>query len=109
MVAPNWNNNLESFPDQDLLELIRNLPHHQYGDLIKRALLVLSRISGENVDRLDWKILTSALEDFESGFQVFYPYRHTRKITIFGSSEYSVDIFPYLVQMLLSILAMLIF
>jgi uncharacterized protein (TIGR00730 family) len=74
---------------EDLGELIKDLPKHQHGKLIERALAVLLRISGEEIDRLDWKILTNALEDLEKGFQVFYPYRHTRKVTIFGSARLS--------------------
>jgi uncharacterized protein (TIGR00730 family) len=44
-------------------------------------------MSEEEIDRLDWKIFTRSLEDMEKGFQTFYPYRHTRKITIFGSAR----------------------
>ncbi len=96
MVAPSWDNNLESSIDPNLLDLLRDLPDHKYGKFIKRSLSVLARIAGENIDRLDWKILTSALEDFEGGFQVFYPYRHIRKITIFGSSRILPDTPEYL-------------
>ncbi len=74
---------------EDIGELIEKLPEHPYGTLIERALSVLLRIAGEEIDRLDWKILTTALEDLEKGFQTFYPYRHTRKVTIFGSSRLS--------------------
>lgn len=69
--------------------LIQNLPTHQHGKLIERALGVLLRIADEEIDRLDWKILTTALEDLEKGFQVFYPHRHIRKVTIFGSARLS--------------------
>ncbi|ACK65232.1 conserved hypothetical protein [Rippkaea orientalis PCC 8801] len=82
-------NNLESSLTEDLGELIKNLPEHRYGDLIQRGLSVLLRIAGDDIDRLDWKILTTALEDLEQGFQTFYPYRHVRKVTIFGSSRLS--------------------
>lgn len=73
----------------DLENLIATLPNHQQGKLIERALGVLLRIADEEIDRLDWKILTTALEDLEKGFQVFYPYRHIRKVTIFGSARLS--------------------
>ena len=53
------------------------------------------RIAGEEVDRLDWKILTATLEDLERGFQVFYPYRHVRKVTIFGSARVSPNTEEY--------------
>jgi predicted Rossmann-fold nucleotide-binding protein len=35
--------------------------------------------------------LNYALLDMERGFQVFYPYRHIRKITIFGSASMGSD------------------
>lgn len=74
---------------KDIGELIAKLSEHQHGTLVQRALSVLLRIAGEEIDRLDWKILTAALEDLEQGVQTFYPYRHIRKVTIFGSSRLS--------------------
>ena len=74
---------------EDIGELIDKLLEYQHGTLVERALSVLLRITREEIDRLDWKILTGALEDLEQGFQTFYPYRHIRKVTIFGSSRLS--------------------
>jgi uncharacterized protein (TIGR00730 family) len=75
----------------DLMQLAEHLPQLKHGKWISRALAVLVRMSEEEIDRLDWKILTATLEDLEKGFQIFYPYRHTRKITIFGSARISPD------------------
>ncbi|MEA5508490.1 LOG family protein [Crocosphaera sp. UHCC 0190] len=82
-------NNNQSSLVSDLETLIKDLPNHQHGKLIERALGVLLRIADEEVERLDWKILTTTLEDLEKGFKVFHPYRHTRKVTIFGSARLS--------------------
>lgn len=71
----------------DLARLAQYLPKLKHGKLISRAMAVLLRMSSEEIDRLDWKILTATLEDLEKGFQIFYPYRHVRKITIFGSAR----------------------
>jgi hypothetical protein len=95
MAVSHPQNNLKSPLPEELAELIEQLPTLKYGKLIQRALAVLVRIAGEEVDRLDWKILTAALEDLEQGFQIFYPYRHTRKITIFGSARISPDSSEY--------------
>ncbi|MDJ0657926.1 MAG: LOG family protein [Crocosphaera sp.] len=81
--------NHQSSLSSDIEKLITNLAEHEHGKLIERALGVLLRIAGDEVDCLDWKILTNALEDLEKGFQVFYPYRHIRKVTIFGSARLS--------------------
>ena len=75
--------------DRQLQELLTDLPHHPQGKLIQRALEVLTRIAQGDTERLNWKILTSSLEDLEQGFKRFYPYRHTRKIAIFGSARTS--------------------
>jgi len=71
----------------DLTALIEQLPSLEHQKWIERALLVIRRLSEEEIERLDWKILTSSIEDMERAFQVFYPYRHVRKVTIFGSAR----------------------
>ncbi|MGF1535562.1 MAG: LOG family protein [Elainellaceae cyanobacterium] len=68
-------------------ELIDQLPTMRHGEVIQQALITLVRMAEVEADRLDWKILTSAMQDMERAFRVFYPYRHTRKITIFGSAR----------------------
>jgi uncharacterized protein (TIGR00730 family) len=75
----------------DLATLIDHLPNLEHGKWIQRALAVLVRLTQEEIDRLDWKILTASIEDMERGFQVFYPYRHVRKVTIFGSARIASD------------------
>ncbi len=45
------------------------------------------RLADTDIERLDWKILSAALADMEKGFQLFYAYRHVRKVTIFGSAR----------------------
>ena len=71
----------------DLTTLIEHLPTLQHRKWVERALSVIRRLSEEEIERLDWKILTASMEDMERAFQVFYPYRHVRKVTIFGSAR----------------------
>ncbi len=71
----------------DLQGLFEQLHHAPHGKLIRQVLETVLRMMGREADRLDWKILSHALLDMERGFQVFYPYRHIRKITIFGSAR----------------------
>ncbi len=73
--------------NQQLKDLLASLSNHPHRQLIQRALSVLTRIAEEDTERPDWKILTASLEDLEKGFKKFYPYRHTRKISIFGSAR----------------------
>jgi uncharacterized protein (TIGR00730 family) len=67
--------------------LLDQLPTMPHGELIQRALTILVGMAEVEADRLDWKILSAALQDMERAFRVFYPYRHVRKVTIFGSAR----------------------
>lgn len=79
--------NLPASVQADLTTLLEQLPTMQHGKLIRQVLETILRMMGREADRLDWKILNYALQDMEQGFQIFYPYRHVRKITIFGSAR----------------------
>ena len=71
----------------DIAELIDRLPTLKNQQLIKQALATIVRLADSDIERLDWKILSAALADMERGFQLFYAYRHVRKVTIFGSAR----------------------
>lgn len=74
-----------------LQQLIEHFAEHPQQEFIHRSLTTLLAISQQNLDRLDWKILSAALVDMQNGFKVFQPYRHTRKIAIFGSSRLPIE------------------
>jgi len=76
---------------KDLAALIDQMPTLEHRKWIQRALAALVRLAGEEIERLDWKILTASVEDMERAFQVFYRYRHVRKVTIFGSARLGSD------------------
>lgn len=80
---PDW----ELLSNRDMERLLHSLSNHQHSQLIQKALAVLINIAEEDAERLDWKILASSLEDLEQGFKTFAPYRHVRKIAIFGSAR----------------------
>ncbi|WP_421658514.1 LOG family protein [Leptothermofonsia sp. ETS-13] len=71
----------------ELLHLLDRLPHMKHGELIQLALATIVRMADDEIDRLDWKICNAALQDMERAFRIFYPYRHVRKISIFGSAR----------------------
>ncbi|WP_293140569.1 hypothetical protein [Okeania sp. SIO3I5] len=79
------------FIEQEMSKLLKNLPNLKQQKWIWRSLSTIVNMAGEELDSLDWKILATSLQDMETGFQTFYPYRHTRKITIFGSARTSPD------------------
>lgn len=76
-------------------DLLNQLPNMAHGALIQQALTTLVRMAEVEADRLDWKILNFALQDMEQAFRVFYPYRHVRKVTIFGSARIPSDASEY--------------
>ena len=79
------------FIDQEVSKLLKNLPNLKQQKWIGRSLSTIVNIAGEELERLDWKILAASLQDMEKGFKTFYPYRRIRKITIFGSARVSPD------------------
>lgn len=73
----------------EALDLIERLSMSKHEQWIGRSLSTIVRMAGEDLDRLDWKIISSSLQDMENAFQMFYPYRHVRKIVMFGSARVS--------------------
>lgn len=86
MALSSHSHELESL-QKDVTKLIEQIPQLEHGEFIQQALATLIHMAEGEVDRLDWKILNAALRDMERAFQAFYPYRHVRKITIFGSAR----------------------
>ncbi|MBF2065820.1 MAG: LOG family protein [Calothrix sp. C42_A2020_038] len=71
----------------DIAELFERLPTLKNRQFIQQSLKTILRLADTELERLDWKILSSALADMERAFQLFYDYRHVRKVTIFGSAR----------------------
>lgn len=90
MITPPSSSNPQSL-QVEISELLNHLPNMKHGELIQSALTTLVRMAEVEADRLDWKILNSSLQDMEQAFRVFYPYRHIRKISIFGSARTKPD------------------
>ncbi|KYC36240.1 cytochrome D ubiquinol oxidase subunit II [Scytonema hofmannii PCC 7110] len=75
----------------DLAELFEHLPTSKNRQYVMQALSTIVHLAKSEIDRLDWKILSAALADMERGFELFYAYRHVRKVTIFGSARLSSE------------------
>jgi len=71
----------------DLDTLLTDLPKLKHRELIQQALQTLIQMAEVETDRLDWKILNASLQDMGRAFRRFYPYRHVRKVAIFGSAR----------------------
>jgi uncharacterized protein (TIGR00730 family) len=74
----------------DLDEKVRELVSEFGGkdpDLTFEIIATALRLGRDDVGRLDRKIVNSALKEMRYAFRVFAPYRHERKVTIFGSAR----------------------
>ncbi|MEG3841132.1 LOG family protein [Microcoleus sp. herbarium14] len=80
----------------EVIGLISRLPMSKHEEWIERSLSTIVQMASEDLDRLDWKIISSSLRDMEKAFSMFYPYRHVRKIVIFGSARVSPASAEYL-------------
>ena len=58
-----------------------------YGEMLTAVLKLLEDGGG----MADLKIACAALKEMRYGFKVFAPYRHVRKVTVFGSARTSAD------------------
>jgi uncharacterized protein (TIGR00730 family) len=56
-------------------------------DQLLEMMASVVRLATDGADRLDLKIANAALREMREGFEVFAPYRHIRKITMFGSAR----------------------
>jgi uncharacterized protein (TIGR00730 family) len=79
----------------DLNQLLNELPEHPNGSLIMQMMASFVAIAGEDLERLDFKILNGALQDMERAFLTLHPYRHIRKVSIFGSARTSPNAMAY--------------
>src|SRR5580704_10602388 len=56
-------------------------------DQLLEILETVVRLASDGTARLDLKIANAALKEMREGFEVFSPYRHIRKVTMFGSAR----------------------
>lgn len=80
---------------KSLTDLLQNIHDHPHGDLILRALHTILQTSTQETERLDWKLIAGSLQDMQKAIAVFHPYRHIRKVSIFGSARSSPQDLEY--------------
>ena len=68
-------------------------PHRSAADrrMFERLLSSAGSMFAGSASSLDVKIASSALEEMTRAFEMFAPYRDTRKVTIFGSARTTAD------------------
>jgi uncharacterized protein (TIGR00730 family) len=73
--------------DERIVELIDSLGRVADADLIFEMVVSALRLASEPANRGDLKIANAALKEMRHAFNVFAPYRSTRKAAIFGSAR----------------------
>ncbi len=74
-------------------EMIHSLAERASGgrtenvDLVEELMVTALKIEGDEIDRGDVKMMNTALKELRYALKVFYPYRHIRKVAIFGSAR----------------------
>lgn len=56
-------------------------------DLLKEILITVLKLSQDNPEHDDLKIIHAALKEMRYAFKLFTPYRHIRKVSVFGSAR----------------------
>ncbi|MEB3292955.1 MAG: LOG family protein [Synechococcales bacterium] len=79
----------------ELNYLLDQAAQNPNGDLFLQSLQMLVSLGRSEIERLDWKILSASLQDMERAFTAFYPYRHVRKVAIFGSARIAPETEEY--------------
>lgn len=73
--------------DRQLGELLDSIGARANRDQLLEILGTVLRMAANGTDRLDLKITNAALKEMAEAFAMFAPYRHIRKITMFGSAR----------------------
>lgn len=73
--------------EADILELLQRGEGFPNEDLIAEMIQTVLKLTGDEADRGDLKILNRALKELRYAFKIFAPYRAVRKVSIFGSTR----------------------
>ncbi len=79
-----------------LLEQLVDAAQEEYGpsagpEEIRQILVTAIRLVSDGTGRGEIKLLNSALKELRHSFRTFEPYRHTRKVAVFGSARTGPD------------------
>lgn len=88
-LADSWyKNRVKDIQDQN--------PPRRIAELLKTIHDAADKLAIDRTSRGDLKILSRTLRELRYAFKVFAPYRHSRKVTVFGSARTPPDRADYL-------------
>jgi uncharacterized protein (TIGR00730 family) len=82
------NNGIVDTAIKDLLDLVGPIRHRS---IVREMIIAALKAGQENPEKADLKIMCGTLKEMRYTSKVFGAYRHTRKITLFGSARTTPD------------------
>lgn len=73
--------------DRKIAELIEAAAVSSDHDLITEMIVTALKLAGEGLERGDLRLINAATKELRYAFRIFDPYRHIRKVAIFGSAR----------------------
>jgi uncharacterized protein (TIGR00730 family) len=73
--------------DEAIDRLIEKVGCVSQPDVVREMILTALKAGQEGMDRADLKLMNSTLKEMRFTGKVFGPYRHVRKVTVFGSAR----------------------
>ncbi len=77
--------------NEDVVEsidrLISKIGKKDNQKALKDIISTVCKLSDVDINSGDWKLLSRSIKEFRKSFQGFSPYRHKRKVAIFGSAR----------------------
>ena len=73
--------------DERIHKLVRDAGSFPDAELLEEMVVTALKIGEDGFDRGDIRLINTAMKELRYAFKVFYPYRHVRKVAIFGSAR----------------------
>ncbi len=73
--------------DKAIADLIQERGGGENSYLIQEMMITALKLIDEKATRVDLKIINTALKELRYAFKIFVPYRHVKKVSVFGSAR----------------------
>jgi uncharacterized protein (TIGR00730 family) len=73
--------------DQSIHALIEDAGGSSNADFLEDIITTAIKLREDELDRGDVKMMTTSLKEIRYALKVFHPYRHVRKVALFGSAR----------------------
>ena len=77
--------------DESIDTLIKDVGGIDHPDIVREIILAALKAGQENSGRMDLKLMNTSMKEMRFTAKVFGPYRHVRKVTVFGSARLQPD------------------